>query len=417
MLDFAQLPPEINSALMYSGPGSGPLLAAAAAWEGLAGELRTSATTYGQLVESLIDGPWVGPSSAAMAAAAAPQVAWLSDTAGQAEFAAAQAVAAAGAYEAAFGATVPPPEIAANRALLMALLATNFLGQNTAAIAATEAQYAEMWAQDATAMYGYAGSSAAATDLTPFTPAAETVNQAGLAAQGASVAQAVNSAVTTDGMYTISHALMGLAGLTNEPPWLSSPEALMEAVGLSGHTFNSNGDGIIVAGALGDITGAITGSSEVDAGSVIDGFSKMISPTRLFATTFQTIQGIEHNFEGIAKSAAESAAKAAEGAAKALPAALPALPTAGLGGIVGKAASVGGLSVPAAWTGTTPAATPAVLTSFNGLGAAAAAGEPGSHAVGGLPVMGSGAGRGFNNFAAPRYGFKPTVIAHPPAAG
>ena len=65
--------------------------------------------------------------------------------------------------------TVPPPEIAANRSLLAALVATNFLGMNTPAIAATEAQYAEMWAQDAVAMYGYAGSSAAATVLSPFT--------------------------------------------------------------------------------------------------------------------------------------------------------------------------------------------------------------------------------------------------------
>ncbi|WP_252159672.1 PPE domain-containing protein, partial [Mycobacterium tuberculosis] len=41
--------------------------------------------------------------------------------------------------------------VVANRALLVALVATNFFGQNTPAIAATEAQYAEMWAQDAAA--------------------------------------------------------------------------------------------------------------------------------------------------------------------------------------------------------------------------------------------------------------------------
>jgi PPE-repeat protein len=52
--------------------------------------------------------------------------------------------------------------VAANRSLLMSLIATNLLGQNAAAIAATETQYTEMWAQDAAAMYGYAGQSSAA---------------------------------------------------------------------------------------------------------------------------------------------------------------------------------------------------------------------------------------------------------------
>lgn len=82
-----------------------------------------------------------------MAAAAAPYVLWIVTTAGQAEETGAQAKAAVAAYEAAFAMTVPPPVIAANRALLMALIATNFFGQNTPAIMATEAQYMDMWAR------------------------------------------------------------------------------------------------------------------------------------------------------------------------------------------------------------------------------------------------------------------------------
>ena len=104
-----------------------------------------------------------------MAAAAAPYVAWINTTGAQAEQAATQAKIAAGAYETAFAATVPPPVIAANRAMLAALISTNILGQNTAAIAAAETHYAEMWAQDAAAMYTYAGSSSTASQLTSFT--------------------------------------------------------------------------------------------------------------------------------------------------------------------------------------------------------------------------------------------------------
>ena len=139
-LDFAMLPPEVNSGRMYSGAGSGPMVAAASAWHKLAAELRSTALSYGSVLSALTGEEWHGPASAAMASAAAPYLAWLGTTAEQAEHTALQAEAAAAAYEAAFAATVPPPVIAANRAQLVALIATNILGQNTPAIAATEAQ-------------------------------------------------------------------------------------------------------------------------------------------------------------------------------------------------------------------------------------------------------------------------------------
>ncbi|OBI09387.1 PPE family protein, SVP subgroup [Mycobacterium scrofulaceum] len=189
-MDFATLPPEVNSGLMYSGPGSGPLLAAAQAWESIAAELHSTASSYESVISGLTAGPWLGPSSAMMAAAASSYVAWLSGTAAQAEQTATQAIAAAAAYETAFAATVPPPEIAANRSQLAMLIATNLLGQNTPAIAATEADYGEMWAQDAVAMYGYAGSAATATQLTPFTPPQQNTNPGGSATQASALSQA-----------------------------------------------------------------------------------------------------------------------------------------------------------------------------------------------------------------------------------
>ncbi len=196
VLDFAALAPEINSGRMYAGAGSGPLVTAAAAWSSLAAELKATAASYSAVVAELTGGPWVGPSSTAMAAAAAPYVSWIGTTAAQAEQTAGQLGAAVAAYEAAFAATVPPAEIEVNRALLTALAATNILGQNTAAIAATEAQYAQMWAQDAAAMLGYAGASAAATTLTPFSAPPQNTNPSGTATQAAVVSQAAAAAPT-----------------------------------------------------------------------------------------------------------------------------------------------------------------------------------------------------------------------------
>jgi PPE-repeat protein len=166
-------------------------MAAAAAWDGLAAELGSTATGYTSVITELTGSPWLGPASRSMVAAATPYIAWLSTAATVAEEAGIQARSAAAAYEAAFALTVPPPVIAANRVLLMTLIATNFFGQNTPAIAAAEAEYAEMWAQDATAMYGYAAASAIATRLTQFTEPAPTTDQSGLAAQAAAVGQAL----------------------------------------------------------------------------------------------------------------------------------------------------------------------------------------------------------------------------------
>jgi PPE-repeat protein len=237
-MDFALLPPELNSARMYAGPGSGPMLAAAAAWDGLAADLESTAASYQSAIFGLVSGPWLGPSSASMAAAAMPYVSWMRAAAAQAAQAAGQAKMAAGAYEAAFAMTVPPAVIAANRAELTSLVATNFLGQNTPAIAATEAHYMEIWAQDAAAMYGYAGQSAAASTLTPFTPAPNTTNPAGLAGQTAAVARTIGTSAGTGAQAIVSTGPRLMSAMPTALQGLAQP--LQSTSGLSG-IFNALG--------------------------------------------------------------------------------------------------------------------------------------------------------------------------------
>lgn len=207
------LPPEVNSGRMYAGAGAGPLLSAATAWNALAAELNSAGLAYDSVIDELSSG-WVGPSSAAMAAAATPYAQWMHATAAQAEHAASQARTAAAAYDSAFAMTVPPPVVTANRTQLLSLLASNYLGQNTAAIAATEAHYAEMWAQDATAMYGYAANSAAATQLTAFTQPPQTTNPAGSANQAGAVGQATATAAGSHADTVASAITQALQGLT-----------------------------------------------------------------------------------------------------------------------------------------------------------------------------------------------------------
>lgn len=159
-MSFSIFPPEINSGLIYTGPGSAPLLQAAEARSQLAAELVTTATATHSVIANL-DSTWTGIGSASATAATAPYVAWLEQAAATAAANAGLATQAAGLFEAARAASVPPPAIVANRAMLLALISTNFFGQNTPAIAATEAQYEAMWATDGAAMDTYSAAAEA----------------------------------------------------------------------------------------------------------------------------------------------------------------------------------------------------------------------------------------------------------------
>ncbi|WP_085189761.1 PPE family protein [Mycobacterium sp. IEC1808] len=424
-MDYGALPPEINSGRMYAGPGAGSMLAAAAAWNGLAADLRSGAAGYDAVISALTGGPWLGPSAMAMAAAAAPYVAWMGATAAEAELAATQAQAAAAAYAAAFAATVPPPEIVANRALLMMLIATNFFGQNTPAIAATEAQYAEMWAQDAAAMYGYAASSAAATaPVTPFAPAPQTTNLAGLAAQGGASAQSAGSAIG-GAQQTLSQLTSAITGALNS---LASPlSSALGGTSSSGAAVGPFGS-LLSDSSLGGIaTGLITSYG------AMPGWMGLSVMSTMLGTVFGPLIGGPMNI-GFASAAAANTAGAA-GAAGAAAGALGPI-GAGLGGIpglggfagLGAATSVGGLAVPQSWglaaagaspgmLGTLPMASPAALP-LAGDEVAAGLGFPvplgGVGGLGRAAAAGAGAGAAI---AAAKYAPRLRFVSRPPAAG
>ncbi|HYB81911.1 MAG TPA: PPE family protein [Mycobacterium sp.] len=265
-MDYGAFPPEINSARMYAGPGAGSMLVAAAAWDGLAADLNSTAASYGSVISGLTGGSWQGAASTSMAAAVAPYLTWMSATGAQVEQVANQARAAAAAYEAAFAMTVPPAVVAANRAQLMALTATNFLGQNTPAIMATEAHYGEMWAQDATAMYSYAANSAAASTLAPFTPPKSTTNPAGLTGQSAAVAQAAGTAA---GSHAQTVASTSLSAVPSTLQGLSQP--MQSASGLS--ALLTGNSAALTSSTASGATGPLTALSSL-AGSAGSGVGK-----------------------------------------------------------------------------------------------------------------------------------------------
>jgi triacylglycerol lipase len=160
-MSFSVWPPEVNSVLLLDGPGPEPMLEAAAAWDGVGSELSSAANAFSSLTSDLAGQAWQGPASASMTNAAARYVGWLGGAAAQAEESASQARAAAIAYEAALATIVDPGSITANRGQFVSLVISNLFGQNAPAIAAAEAEYERMWAQDVAAMGGYHASASA----------------------------------------------------------------------------------------------------------------------------------------------------------------------------------------------------------------------------------------------------------------
>jgi PPE-repeat protein len=401
VLDFGALPPEINSARMYAGPGPGSMLAAAAAWQSLAEELTYAASGYGSIVSSLAGGAWTGASSTSMAAAAAPYVTWLSATGDQAQQTAAQATAAASAYESAFAATVPPPMIEANRSLLAALVATNVLGQNTPAIAATEALYAEMWAQDAAAMYGYAGASATASQVNPFTTPPQTTNSSGPVSQSVAAAQSAGTSNGTDLDTLMSSGPQVISGLPQALQTLASPQAL-------------------------DSVTATATDSSTSSTSATSLMNELSTPLKLASMPMSMLSKLFT--AGSTATAAKAATTAANelGAAQAvgLVSSPGALGSMGLGADVpslsagmGQATSVGALSVPSSWTGATPSVTTAgAAVHLGGAQSVAAAPTATQSAMPPMMPVANMGGRG--GAATPtRFELRSTVIPFTPAAG
>ncbi len=154
-MSFLVLPPEINSAQIFGGAGIEPMYGAAQAWGNLAAELGSAATSFGGVTSTLTSASYQGAASQAMMEAAAPYVGWLTTVSAQADQTAAAARTMVAAFEKLQAATVHPDLIALNRVVVSSLARTNLFGLNFPAIAAVEADYAEMWAQDIAAMLGY----------------------------------------------------------------------------------------------------------------------------------------------------------------------------------------------------------------------------------------------------------------------
>jgi PPE-repeat protein len=411
MIDYAVLPPEINSARMYSGAGSAPMLAASAAWTQLAAEMRSAAASYSSVVTNLTSGSWQGPASASMAAAAAPYAAWMNTTAAQAEQTAAQAQAAVSAYESAFSMTVPPAEIAANRMQLASLVADNVLGQNAPAIAATEAQYGDMWAQDAAAMYGYTGSSAAATQLTPFSQPAQTTNATGVAAQATATAQASGTSAGTAG--TTASSTSG--GLLSWLDGILAPNSNTSTTGLAGLlNYLDGSDGSLLGSFLNNATVANFSNAFTTSGLMNP--TAMIDSVTCFSYLFPSMAG-----NGVAVNASGLATGLGSGTAGLGAAGLRGLGAAASAG-VGQATPLGALSVPGAWASAAPGfgriatALPGASALTPALGATPLAPSVGPMGMPGVPLGGIGA-MADHEFDEPMYGFRPIVMTRTPAAG
>jgi PPE-repeat protein len=377
-------------------------MAAASAWNGVAAEMNSAALGLDQVITQLSGEEWLGPASASMAAAAQPYLEWMTTTGAQAEEAAAQAQSAAAAYETVLGSITPPPMIALNRTELAQAMATNVLGQNNNVIAQLEAQYQEFWATNTAAMFNYANQSAAAANVTAFKNAPTVANPAAATTQAA--------ANTSTSAASIQQTLQKyLTEIQTALGQLSTPAGTGKLVGQIGAENP----------LLTQIWFLLTGNTALPSslGAIVNAYTP-------YAGFFYNTEGLPYFSVGMGNFGTQISKTlgwigGAAPAAAAVPKGLP-----GLGGLLGggagaaahlgSATSIGKLSVPATWAGSVQAAAPhATAIPVSSVSAAPEAGGPGN-LLGGMPLAGTGAGGAGTG---PRYGFRPTVMARPPAAG
>ncbi|MBS9536227.1 PPE family protein [Mycobacterium sp. M1] len=380
MIDFSMLPPEVTSERIYAGSGSAPLLAASSAWDHLAATLGSAAASYRAVVTELTDESWQGPASASMTAAAQPYLEWMTATASKAAQTAQQARAAAAAYEAAHATVVPPAMVAANQAELASLVAGNVLGQNNAAIAANQAEYSAMWAQDAAVMQTYAaGSAAAITPATGFAAAPQSTNPAG-------AAQTSGSAVDS-GLGQILQTILKV--LTNSSLNTGPLHDFLTSPLVTGfNTFSTKISGIL---------GFIGGQGFMTAGVGVGGFdlpvqgaiSAMYLWTALNpASLMSSVSGAGVAGAGLSEATLAGAAVSTGAIPGAIAgAAVPGSAAPAVTATLGRAATVGGLSAPASWITAAPNEIRLAGASLSMAAAPqAVAGMP-SGVLGGMPMM------------------------------
>jgi PPE-repeat protein len=309
--------------------------------------------------------------------------------------------------------TVPPPVIAANRAQLASLVATNVLGQNAPAIAATEAHYGQMWAQDAAAMYGYAAQSATASKVPSFTAAPQTTAPGALAGQAAATTQATGTSAGTNAQAALSQltsavpgTLQGMSSPSTSTTGLSGLESLLSG-GTSG---NSQLDSFWNTwGPNANVWNTLTSTGAINPAQVAQ-----TVPRASFLRPGMGAMAGSDGFSGL------SSAGMAAGLGSGTPAMSGA---AGLGAAgssmstgMGQAASIGQLSVPPSWTASAPSA-PSPLASALGTSPLAAPPEVAAGVPGVAPAGLGGRAGGVTSMADNRFLVRPPMVPSWAAVG